>query len=710
MGVVVCALAAPTQSAVAAPDEATSRVVSLALDAPAEAPALASGHAGHDDAAGHQQAATSSQWFTAPDVPAEDGVLVGADWGGEDAVVAVRARQPSGWTDWRQLHLGGHEASGAEARAANPDTSDPVWFGASSAVQVRADRRLQVDLHVVEVDLAAARRAATSDQAATSGTHATLASGPSIHIRSRSAWGADESLRSGSPRYADKLKFGVVHHEGATPRWTQQEIANGCQESPAAIRAIYRYHTQSHGWSDIGYNFVVDPCGKTWEGRYGGRRAPVIGAHTGGFNTGAFGVLALGSFQDSDDDPITSEMVIGLEKLFAWKFSLAGIDADSTVRVTGGGSSSRYDPGTTITVPRVSAHRITNHTSCPGGFLFDRLFDGDGPSARPTGWFVDDIVDMTHPPVVDVDRLAGDNRVETAVAVSRRAFSGANVAVLATTRSYADGLVAGPLAGVHGGPVLLTGRASLPGDVARELQRLGTQRVILVGGGRAISSNVAQQLRNRGYDVDRLGGENRFHTAARVADHVRDVTGTRASLIALGRHDDPGSAFPDALSAGGYGAVTRAPVLLVAPRALPATTEAALSGTNRVVIFGGTAAVSSHVEAEIDRATGDVNKTRFAGRNRYETSAMSMSSLQQRGVVDGTSTMLVSGGNWPDALGAAAAARERGQPMLLVRPIRGYSGSSTHDALRRWDTQAADIVGGWQAVSFTIESAVRLDG
>lgn len=699
------------QSAIGAPAEATSRVVSLALDAPAETPTLDDGHAGHDDSSDQQRASTSSQWFTAPDVPAGDGVLVGADWGGGNAVVAVRARQSSGWTDWRQLHLGGHEPSGAEARGANPDTSDPVWFGASSAVQVRADRRLQVDLHVVEVDLAAAREAATSP-AATSGISATLASGPSIRIRSRSVWGADESLRSGSPRYADKLKFGVVHHEGATPRWTQQEIANGCRESPAAIRAIYRYHTQSHGWSDIGYNFVVDPCGKVWEGRHGGPRAPVVGAHTGGFNTGAFGVLALGSFQDSNDDPITSRMVIGLEKLFAWKFTLAGIDADSTTRVTGGGSSSRYEPGTTITVPRVSAHRITNHTSCPGGHLFNRLFDGDGPSARPTGWFVDDIVDMTDPPVVDVDRLAGGNRVETAVAVSRRAFSSANVAVLATTRTYADGLVAGPLAAVHGGPVLLTNRGSLPGDVARELRRLGTNRVILVGGGRAISSNVAQQLRNRGYNVDRLGGENRFHTAAKVAAHVRDVTGTRASLIALGRHEDPKSAFPDALSAGGYGAITRAPVLLVAPKGLPARTEAALSGTNRVVIFGGTAAVSSRVEAEIDRATGNVSKTRFAGRDRYHTAALAMSSLQERGVVGGRATMLVSGGNWPDALGAAAAARERSQPMLLVPPRsrRGYDGSATHDTLRRWNTRAADIVGGWKAVSFDVEYGVRLDG
>jgi hypothetical protein len=35
------------------------------------------------------------------------------------------------------------------------------------------------------------------------------------------------------------------------------------------IRAIYAYHTLTLGWSDIGYNFIVDRFGRLFEGRWG---------------------------------------------------------------------------------------------------------------------------------------------------------------------------------------------------------------------------------------------------------------------------------------------------------------------------------------------------------------------------------------------------------------------------------------------------------
>ena len=66
---------------------------------------------------------------------------------------------------------------------------------------------------------------------------------------------------------------------------------------PSIIRGIYAYHTQSRGWSDVGYNFLVDRFGRIWEGRYGGVDRPVVGAHTLGYNEDSFAMSAIGNFE-----------------------------------------------------------------------------------------------------------------------------------------------------------------------------------------------------------------------------------------------------------------------------------------------------------------------------------------------------------------------------------------------------------------------------
>ncbi len=81
-------------------------------------------------------------------------------------------------------------------------------------------------------------------------------------IVTRAQWGADESLRRGSPSYAT-VKMAFVHHTDTGNDYT-------AADAPAIVRAIYAYHTQTLGWSDIGYDFLIDRFGTIYEGRYGG--------------------------------------------------------------------------------------------------------------------------------------------------------------------------------------------------------------------------------------------------------------------------------------------------------------------------------------------------------------------------------------------------------------------------------------------------------
>lgn len=146
---------------------------------------------------------------------------------------------------------------------------------------------------------------------------------------------------------------------------------------------------------------------------------------------------------------------------------------------------------------------------------------------------------------------ADANRFGTAAAVSERAFpDGAADVYLATGEQFPDALAAGALTD---GPVLLVPSCGdLPAVVAAEIERTGADRVLALGGPRAVCDELLQEAAG-GREAERLAGESRFATAAAVA---RFQFFDGAQTVYLARAD----AFPDALAAG---TLTDGPVLLV---------------------------------------------------------------------------------------------------------------------------------------------------
>lgn len=96
-----------------------------------------------------------------------------------------------------------------------------------------------------------------------------------------------------------------------------------------------------------------------------------------------------------------------------------------------------------------------------------------------------------------VERVAGGDRYETAVALSRLSHAANSVATvyLATGADFPDGLATGPVAGREGSPLLLVPRAGLPAVVAEELRRLDPSTVVVIGGAGAVSDELVAQVR-----------------------------------------------------------------------------------------------------------------------------------------------------------------------------------------------------------------------
>jgi putative cell wall-binding protein len=259
-------------------------------------------------------------------------------------------------------------------------------------------------------------------------------------------------------------------------------------------------------------------------------------------------------------------------------------------------------------------------------------------------------------------RLSGADRFATSAAISRAHF-GTNVPVafVATGRNFPDALAGGPAAGIAGGPVLLTDPAYLPQATRDELSRLRPRRIVVLGGGGAVSAGVAKQLQAyTSTPVERIQGADRYATAVEVS-RATFAPGVAAAFVATG------ASFPDALAAGPAAIRTGGPVLLTHPGSLPGSTRAELVRLRPQTIYllGGTAAVSESVRQSIQQATGKP-VVRLAGADRYAT-AIAVSKAFFGGP---RSVYLATGANFPDALSAVPAAGRVGSPLLLVQRDR----------------------------------------
>ncbi|RYC11291.1 FG-GAP-like repeat-containing protein [Nocardioides zhouii] len=306
----------------------------------------------------------------------------GEDLDEDQIAVQVRTRTGDDWSAWEDLEYHdehGPDAGSEEAAGSRPGT-EPMFVGEVDDVQVKAltdGVALPDDLSLALVDPGSAtssevEKAADvpddastaydeeyAEQAAKNGSGITLqAARTSMKavaqptIFSRAQWGADESIRDKSALRYGTISGGFVHHTVNANDYTEAQV-------PALLRSIYAYHVKSRGWSDIGYNFLVDRFGRIWEGRYGGIDKPVVGAHTLNYNDYSFAMSAIGNFETTQP---TDAMLRAYGQLFAWKLSLHGVNPASTSQTIG-----------RSTFQAINGHRDAGSTACPGKYLYAQI-------------------------------------------------------------------------------------------------------------------------------------------------------------------------------------------------------------------------------------------------------------------------------------------------------------------------------------------------
>ena len=280
------------------------------------------------------------------------------------APVSVRWEDESGWSEWTELEVEvdkGPDASTAEAVHAEATSrsvvTQPLWVGTATAYQVQVSA---ADAELVGLAEAVVVRPDGQDLVVEANDVPAGASVGRPPVHPRGEWGARApSTTIGS---ASTLRMSVVHHTATGNDYTAAQV-------PGILRSMQAFHMDSNGWSDLGYNFVVDKFGGVWEGRDGSIDRYSIGAHAEGFNTGSVGVAALGN---TTSGGASNAQVDAIADTIAWRLAGAGIDPTTNVSFTSGGSST-IPAGTVVDLPRVIGHRDIGSTDCPGAALYSAI-------------------------------------------------------------------------------------------------------------------------------------------------------------------------------------------------------------------------------------------------------------------------------------------------------------------------------------------------
>jgi hypothetical protein len=319
-------------------------------------------------AAGSNPGATVSAPVAAP-IPF---AMVGLELPAGAAVELRTSNDGTAWGAWTPAPQmeddDGPDLATPEGAAEVTRFTEPIWVGEARYLQVSLDGATPAEVDATFIDTVGlatdARRPAGAPVAAAATSDGSTVQAAAVGrpaIVTRAQWGANEGLAKPTSSAAS-LTYAVIHH-------TAGSNAYSAAEAPAVVRGIYTYHTVGLGWSDVGYNILVDRYGRVYEGRRGSIDRAVVGAHAQGFNTGSLGVSVMGDFSTT---AIPQAALDAVADVVAWKFGAHGIDPTGGVMLTSGGSN-KYPAGTRIPMSTIVGHGDVGLTACPGAQYHKRL-------------------------------------------------------------------------------------------------------------------------------------------------------------------------------------------------------------------------------------------------------------------------------------------------------------------------------------------------
>jgi putative cell wall-binding protein len=194
-----------------------------------------------------------------------------------------------------------------------------------------------------------------------------------------------------------------------------------------------------------------------------------------------------------------------------------------------------------------------------------------------------------------VARVTGANNEATAVSIAGL-LPESEMALLVSSGSFADGISAGAPAATLRVPILLSSSAGLSEETRAYLAAHNDiERIIMIGGPAALSTQVEADLQALGVTVERVSGADRYATNRAAMEKYFNQP--KVLVMATGNN------FPDALAGGALAASQQGALILSDPAGLRAGVGDYIHTVKNSVglglVLGGPAAISTSVDVAV---------------------------------------------------------------------------------------------------------------
>lgn len=293
---------------------------------------------------------------------------------------------------------------------------------------------------------------------------------------------------------------------------------------------------------------------------------------------------------------------------------------------------------------------------------------------------------------VTSQRLWGNDRYETSVAVSKSGFTTSDTVILVRGDDFADALAVTPLAKMYNAPILLTGLNSLPNSVQAEITRLGAKKIVIAGGIGAVSQTVENSLKKLA-TVERISGSDRYATSVSIAKKL----GAKTSIALV-----TGSDFADGESMAAVAAQMGMPVIFTTKNTLSTTAKEYIADNKvtKTYVIGGNGVISDSVASAVP------GMERLSGANRYDTNLAILNKFSNQINFDGV--YVATGADFADALTATAlAAKNSGAVVLASKSLTADNVSFIKGKIT--PKTVVTLVGGEKITPSAIATSLTLD-